>query len=342
MTGFCKETEEARPIKRALSPGVYTPLPTFFDDDEELDLDSYRKHLLETTRAGGKPVCAGSLGEAVHLTPEERIRLISFTRKTLDAEPGLVDVPIVAGVGGASTRESVALARDAARAGADAGMVILPAYYAQSLSSDTSQIVRYYHDICHASPIPILLYNFPANSAGQDMSSDTIAQIILSSPGLCGVKLTCSGNIGKLIRLKSALSPILDRKDFLFLDGFISDWTAWQAVGGHGTVSGLSNFAPRTVARLWHLLQKQELTEEETRERDMLQAIMSQADTSAVPMGVRGMKYILSIRHGYSVNPRRPLLPLDEEAGKHFLAKLQPVLAIEDRLKKGSSDVVAS
>lgn len=51
-------------------------------------------------------------------TPEERVRLISFTRKTLDAEPGLVDVPIVAGVGGASTRESVALARDAARAGA--------------------------------------------------------------------------------------------------------------------------------------------------------------------------------------------------------------------------------
>lgn len=53
-------------------------------------------------------------------------------------------------------------------------------------------------------------------------------------------------------------------------------------------------------------------------------------------------EYILSIRHGYSVKPRRPLLPLDEEAGKHFLAKLQPVLAIEDRLKKGSSDVVAS
>lgn len=46
MTGFCKEIEEARPIRRALSPGVYTPLPTFFDDDEELDLDSYRKHLL--------------------------------------------------------------------------------------------------------------------------------------------------------------------------------------------------------------------------------------------------------------------------------------------------------
>jgi 4-hydroxy-2-oxoglutarate aldolase len=32
--------------KRALRPGVYGPLPTFFDDNQELDLVSYKKHLL--------------------------------------------------------------------------------------------------------------------------------------------------------------------------------------------------------------------------------------------------------------------------------------------------------
>ena len=31
---------------RVLRPGVYAPLPTFFDDDQEIDYDSYRKHLL--------------------------------------------------------------------------------------------------------------------------------------------------------------------------------------------------------------------------------------------------------------------------------------------------------
>jgi 4-hydroxy-2-oxoglutarate aldolase len=31
---------------RELKPGVYGPLPTFFDDNQELDLVSYRKHLL--------------------------------------------------------------------------------------------------------------------------------------------------------------------------------------------------------------------------------------------------------------------------------------------------------
>jgi 4-hydroxy-2-oxoglutarate aldolase len=89
----------------------------------------------------------------------------------------------------------------------DAGMVILPAYYAASLANDEQQIVQYYVDICKASPvrrsmlqpwwivngqaqIPILLYNFPANAAGLDMSSDVIEQIMLRAPNLCGVKLT--------------------------------------------------------------------------------------------------------------------------------------------------------
>ncbi len=63
------------------------------------------------------PVCAGSLGEAVHLSAAERVQLIQFIRRTLD-EAGLPDTPIVAGVGGLSTRETIRLAKDAAAAGA--------------------------------------------------------------------------------------------------------------------------------------------------------------------------------------------------------------------------------
>lgn len=35
----------------------------------------------------------------------------------------------------------------------DAGMVILPAYYAASFRQDPSQIVQYYIDICAGSPV---------------------------------------------------------------------------------------------------------------------------------------------------------------------------------------------
>jgi 4-hydroxy-2-oxoglutarate aldolase len=35
---------------RSLKPGVYTPLPTFFNEDEELNLEEYEKHLIRECR----------------------------------------------------------------------------------------------------------------------------------------------------------------------------------------------------------------------------------------------------------------------------------------------------
>ena len=33
-------------MPRSLGPGVYGPLPTFFDDDQQINYDDYRRHLL--------------------------------------------------------------------------------------------------------------------------------------------------------------------------------------------------------------------------------------------------------------------------------------------------------
>jgi L-threo-3-deoxy-hexylosonate aldolase len=41
---------------RPLQPGVYVPLPTFFDENQEIDYDSYGKHLL-----GKIPLIFGTL-----------------------------------------------------------------------------------------------------------------------------------------------------------------------------------------------------------------------------------------------------------------------------------------
>ncbi|PVI08318.1 putative dihydrodipicolinate synthase [Periconia macrospinosa] len=318
---------------RSLKPGLYGPLPTFFTDDQEIDYDSYKKHLLNLATKGISPVCAGSLGEAVHLSPEERVELIRFIRTTLN-EAGLPDTPIVAGVGGSSTRETIQLAKAAAGAGADAGLVILPAYYAASLNADQEQVIQYYIDICESSPIPLFLYNFPANSAGQDMSSEIIESIIRKAPNLCGVKLTCGGSVGKLVRLSAAIrsEPEINSSrpyPFLLLDGLIADLTPWMQCGGHGTVSGIPNFAPSASTRLWALLNKEKLSPDENLEAGRIQAILSKADVAAVPAGVRGMKYVLSELHGYGKAPRRPLLPLKEEEGRELLNLFSDMIALE-------------
>ncbi|KAJ5728795.1 dihydrodipicolinate synthase [Penicillium malachiteum] len=320
--------------RRALLPGVYAPLPTFFDENQEIDYETYKAHLLNLTLKGMVPVCAGSLGEAVHLSFEERTSLIRFIRATMD-EAGLNATPIVAGVGGLSTRETIQLAQAAAEAGADAGMVILPAYYAASLNTDPEQVVQYYIDICAGSPIPLLLYNFPANAGGQDMSSEVISTIIKKAPNLCGVKLTCGGSIGKLVRLNALLSedPMINSSrnfPFLLLDGLIADLTPWMQCGGHGTVSGIPNFAPRASMRLWNLLNLKSPTSEELQEATRIQAILSRADASAVPGGIRAMKYVLNKMHGYGIAPRKPLLPLNESEGEKFMEVLKEMLELEN------------
>ncbi|KAG4411813.1 hypothetical protein IFR04_015058 [Cadophora malorum] len=325
---------------RALKPGVYGPLPTFFDDNQDIDFASYKRHLLNLATKGIVPVCAGSLGEAVHLNYDERTQVIKFIRETLDHE-GLTSMPIVAGVGGLSTRETISFAKAAALAGADAGMVILPAYYAAALSSDQEQVIQYFVDICEASPIPLLLYNFPINAAGQDMSSGVIEAIMRKAPNLCGVKLTCGGSIGKLIRLNSAVkeTPSLnsDRKfPFIFLDGLIADLVPWVASGGHGTVSGIPNFAPIATMKLWNYCNNSEPTEAESKEAKRIEAILARADIAAVPAGIRGMKYALNKIKGYGIAPRKPLLPLKDAEGEVLMRALQELFELEAELKKAA------
>jgi len=77
---------------------------------------------------------------------------------------------------------------------------------------------------------------------------------------------------------------------FLFLDGLIADLTPWMQCGGHGTVSGLPNFAPLVGVKLWNLLNKASPGAEDRAEAARLQDVLSRADVAAVPAGVRGMK----------------------------------------------------
>jgi 4-hydroxy-2-oxoglutarate aldolase len=177
-------------VLRPLPKGIYTPLPTFFKDDEELDLDALASHVKFTALAGTFPVVCGSAGEAAHLSAEERTIIIKTTRSALESS-NLSHVPIVAGVGAPSTRETISLAKQAHAAGADYVMVIPPGYYASALQSNGGEaLVKFFVDVAEASPVPVIIYNFPGVSAGIDLNSDLIVDVVRQAPNVAGVKLT--------------------------------------------------------------------------------------------------------------------------------------------------------
>lgn len=122
------------------------------------DLSSFSAHVVRLAKAGVRPLIAGSMGEATHLTHEERATLICTAREALDKE-GLKDVPIMAGTGTGSTRESIVLCKEAAEAGADFVIVIASGYFAGVLAGNKKALKAFFSEVAEHSPIPVVLYN---------------------------------------------------------------------------------------------------------------------------------------------------------------------------------------
>ncbi|KAI0915686.1 hypothetical protein AcV5_003539 [Taiwanofungus camphoratus] len=239
-------------VSRPLTPGIYAPIPTFFTPgSEDIDLVSLRAHVVRAAKAGVRPLIAGSMGEGVHLTHSERTALITATRNALD-EAGFQQVPIIAGTGTGSTRESVELCKEAAEAGADYAIVIASGYFAGVLTGNKKALKAFWTEIADKSPIPVLIYNYPGASGGIDLDSDLITELAIECPNLAGVKLTC-GNVGKLTRIcatvsDSSFSSLYPRKNpdapFLVLGGFADFLVPSSYSNGHGAITGLANVAP--------------------------------------------------------------------------------------------------
>ncbi|WWC65818.1 uncharacterized protein I303_108440 [Kwoniella dejecticola CBS 10117] len=311
---------------RTLKPGVWAPIPTFFDEQENLDLDTFRKHVVKLAKVGMQPVICGSMGEAFHLTDDERSTLFKETRKALD-EAGLHDTVVIAGTGGNSTRQTIRLSKLAAEAGADVVIVIPPGYYAGALQKPA--LKQFFLDVQEASPIPVMIYNFPGAAGGIDMDSDLINSIALEGPNICGVKLTC-GAVGKLTRItgktavksfsqhprKSSVAP-----EFLTLGGF-ADFMAPAVIGGkgHGAIMGLGNIYPRSLVKLFELsdkvAQSSSPSAEDLKKALELQDLVSEADASFTRGGIAGTKYYLEKHSGHpNRRMRRPILDYTNEAG---------------------------
>lgn len=133
--------------------GVGVALVTLFDDDGEVDTSATAAHAVTLVAAGVRAVVvAGSTGEAAALTAAERTGLLTAVR---DALPD--DVPVVAGTGGPSARQAVALTAAAVDHGADAVLVLSP--------PGAADVRPYYDAVAKAAgAAPVLAYHYPAVS----------------------------------------------------------------------------------------------------------------------------------------------------------------------------------
>jgi 4-hydroxy-tetrahydrodipicolinate synthase len=130
--------------------GVGVALATLFDEQGEVDAHATADLAAGLVELGVRAVVvAGSTGEAAALSAEERVALLTETRKAVPAE-----VPVVAGTGGPSARQAAALTRDALQSGADAVLALCP--------PRVTDPRPYYQTVAEAAAgLPVLAYHFP-------------------------------------------------------------------------------------------------------------------------------------------------------------------------------------
>lgn len=309
-----------------LHSGVWTPLATPFDTNEEIDYAAWKTHVLRIASAGSGLVIMGTNGEAIHLSSSERFELVSTAREYLSSS-GLSSTQIIAGTGVGSVKETIANCIDAARAGADAAIVILPGYFAGGLGKDRAAMKQFFTAVADKSPIPVMVYNFPACVGGIDLDSDLIIDIA-QHPNICGAKLTCA-SIGKGGRVAAAIK----REGFQVWSGFADIVVPATMAGFNGVIAGSGNIIPRTLVKLY------ELTSEAVKEKDWgkleeakkLQEVVSRADWVLFKAGIPGTKCALR-RWYYEYGVcRMPLQP----ASKEVLAMLEGELVEAMELERG-------
>ncbi|GAA3079506.1 dihydrodipicolinate synthase family protein [Streptosporangium carneum] len=133
--------------------GVVTATPTPFTTSGEVDEARFRELIRWFLTSGVHGISvAGSQGEFYSLETAERLRLIEIAVEETDGR-----VPVYAGTGAVSTRDSVALTRAAESIGADVAMVITPYF----VSPSPAELAEHFRQVAAATTLPVLLYNNP-------------------------------------------------------------------------------------------------------------------------------------------------------------------------------------
>jgi 4-hydroxy-tetrahydrodipicolinate synthase len=149
--------------------GVYAILPTPFDDQGGLDVESLRRVVSFTIECGAHGVVSpANASEVPYLSDSERRTVV----ETVVAETA-GRVPVVAGITASCAPLAVQWARHAELAGADFLMAMPP--YVQRASN--VEIRAYYQAISDASALPICIQNY-GGPGGTPLSAEFMSQLL--------------------------------------------------------------------------------------------------------------------------------------------------------------------
>lgn len=216
---------------RGIIPAMVTPMLA----DESINEQELRNQVNRQINSGVQALfCLGTNGEFYALSMEEKQRVI-----TLVVEEAAGRVPVLAGTGCVTTKETIALTSFAKKTGVDAVSVISP-YFA---GVNQEGLYSHFSAVADACEIPVILYNIPART-GVNIEYTTVARLA-NNPNIIGIK-DSSGNFDNTLRYIEE-TP----KDFIVLSGNDSLILWTLMAGGNGGISGIANLFPELMVSIY-------------------------------------------------------------------------------------------
>lgn len=272
--------------------GVIPALITCFDEHENLDEKRMRevvKYLL-TFDIGGLYL-TGSTGETFLMTLEERKKVVEMVMDEVKGK-----VPVIVHVGDIGTKKSIELAKHAYEAGADAISSVPPFYW--KFSND--DIVNYYTDLTHSTPLPMIVYNIPL--AGL-VGYDTIKRLALID-GVEGIKYTAATHF-EIMRIKDEIG-----KDFVVYSGSDEMAVSGLNFGADGLIGSFYNMMPEVFIEINNAVAKGDMKTAIEKQDIANKIIFAALDYDYIALMKRLMA-LMGVDAGYS---RKPFTNYDQAA----------------------------
>lgn len=274
--------------------GVISALPTPFDSEQNVDVDSLRRLVrfnIEQNMHG--LYVGGSTGEAFLQNAKEREAVFEVV-----AEEAKGKLALIAHVGGISSRESQELAKAAKKYGFDAVSAVTPFYYPFSFQ----EICEHYKSIINAADgLPMVVYNIPVLS-GVRLSLEQM-NMLIELPGVCALKQT-SGDLFQMEQIRRA------HPSLTLYNGFDEIFASGIIAGANGGIGSTYNIMGWRYKKIYSLLMSGDVLGAQKIQTDCNRVI----DTLIKTGVLSGIKVLLKYM-GVINSPvcRSPFSPVDEK-----------------------------
>lgn len=238
-------------MKKVELKGIITPILTPMNADESVNLTELRNQVERLISGGVHGIFPfGTNGEGYILSENEKIEVLEAT---IDQVKGRV--PVYAGSGLISTKDTIRMSKKAEELGADVLSIITPGFAVAS----QKELYDHYVEIAKHVDTPIVLYNIPART-GNKLLPETVAKLAKDVDIIVGAK----DSSGDWDNLKAYIAQTRElNKDFYVLSGNDSLILPGLKEGGFGGIAGCSNVYPQVLSSIYNLFIEGKLDEAE-------------------------------------------------------------------------------